>query len=81
MCANSESSGETAQMGRLAWAFAGHLCDKYHNLIYNAITQNICFIVGLHKYDVYLRNKNTCKVHLNWPNKDCISIFIERNVI
>ena len=33
MCANSEGSGETARMRRLAWAFAGRLCDKYHNLI------------------------------------------------
>ena len=32
MCANSKGSGETAQMHRLARAFAGHLCDKYHNL-------------------------------------------------
>ena len=33
MCANSEGSGETAWMSRLAWAFAGRLCDKYHNLM------------------------------------------------
>ena len=33
MCANSEGSGETAQMGRLAWGLAGCLCDKYHNLM------------------------------------------------
>ena len=33
MCANSEDSGETARMRRLAWAFAGRLCDKYHNLM------------------------------------------------
>ena len=33
MCANSEGPGETAQMCRLAWAFAGRLCDKYHNLM------------------------------------------------
>ena len=33
MCANSKGSGETAQMRRLAWAFAGRLCDKYHNLL------------------------------------------------
>ena len=33
MCANSEGSGETAQMHRLTWAFPGCLCDKYHNLI------------------------------------------------
>ena len=41
--------------------------------------QNICFVKGSHKYDVYLRDKN--KAHLNWPNKDPISIFIKRNVI
>ena len=33
MCANREGSGETVRMRRLAWAFAGRLCDKYHNLI------------------------------------------------
>ena len=33
MCANREGSGETARMRRLAWAFAGRLCDKYHNLM------------------------------------------------
>ena len=33
MCANSEGSGETVRMRRLAWAFAGRLCDKYHNLM------------------------------------------------
>ena len=33
MCANSEGSGETARMRRLACAFAGRLCDKYHNLM------------------------------------------------
>ena len=32
MCANSEGSGETARMRKLAWAFAGRFCDKYHNL-------------------------------------------------
>ena len=25
-----EGSGETARMRRIAWAFAGRLCDKYH---------------------------------------------------
>ena len=30
MCANREGSGE---MRRLAWDFAGRLCDKYHNLM------------------------------------------------
>ena len=33
MWANSEGSGETVRMRRLAWAFAGRLCDKYHNLM------------------------------------------------
>ena len=33
MWANSEGSGETARMRRFAWAFAGRLCDKYHNLM------------------------------------------------
>ena len=33
MCANSEGSGGTARMRRLAWAFAGRLCVKYHNLM------------------------------------------------
>ena len=33
MWANSEGSDETTQMRRLAWAFAGRLCDKYHNLM------------------------------------------------
>ena len=33
MYANSEGSGETARMRRLAWAFAGRLCDKHHNLM------------------------------------------------
>ena len=31
--ANSNGSSETVWMCRLAWAFAGHLCDKYHNLV------------------------------------------------
>ena len=33
MCANSDGSGETSGMRRLAWAFAGRQCDKYHNLM------------------------------------------------
>ena len=32
MYANNEGSGETAQMLRLAWAFAGRICDKYYDL-------------------------------------------------
>ena len=33
MCVNSEGSGETALICRLACAFPGRLCDKYHNLM------------------------------------------------
>ena len=33
MCANSEGPDEIARMCRLVWAFAGRLCDKYHNLM------------------------------------------------
>ena len=33
MCANSEGCGETARMHRLAWALAGRICGKYHNLM------------------------------------------------
>ena len=33
MCANSEGSGETAWMRRLAWAFTSRLCEKYHNVM------------------------------------------------
>ena len=33
MYTNSDGSGETARMRKLAWAFAGRLCDKYQNLV------------------------------------------------
>ena len=33
MCANSEGSGQTVWMRKLAWALAGRLCDKYHILM------------------------------------------------
>ena len=33
MCADSEGSGETARIRRLARSFAGRLCDKNHNLM------------------------------------------------
>ena len=41
MCANSEGSGETARMRKLAWAFAGRLCGKYHNLMIWLKSSNI----------------------------------------
>ena len=33
MFANSDCSGETARMRRLAWAFAGRLCGKCRNIM------------------------------------------------
>ena len=41
MRANSEGSGKTARMRRLAWAFAGRLADKYHNLMSWLIFNNL----------------------------------------
>ena len=49
MCANSEDSGETARMRRLAWAFAGRLCDKYHNLM--------SWLIYLYKWPYLLKKK------------------------
>ena len=51
MCANSEGSGETARMRRLALAFAGRICDKYHNtcimswLVYFWLYISMCIYV------------------------------------
>ena len=46
MWATSEGSGETARMRRLAWAFAGRLFDKYHNLmgwlIWARVQKDLC---------------------------------------
>ena len=61
MCANSEGSDETAQMRRLAWALAGRLCDKYHNLMswlksdYSARSSKISsrFYQGLFFFIIY----------------------------
>ena len=52
MCANSEGSGETAWMRRLARVFAGRLCDKYHNLL----SWLIYWSVGTVKFNTFIRN-------------------------
>ena len=44
MFANSEGSGETARIRRLAWAFAGRLCDQYHNLMNWLILYNLAIL-------------------------------------
>ena len=46
MCKNSEYSGEIARMRRLAWAFAGRLCDKCHDLMSWLISYELDFIPG-----------------------------------
>ena len=51
MCANSEGSGETAQMRRLTWAFAGHLCVTYHNLMSWLIYLFSCFLQSVTAVD------------------------------
>ena len=46
MGANSEGSGETARIRRLAWAFAGRLRDKNHSLICWLIWHDLfCFLL------------------------------------
>ena len=55
MCVNSESSSEIARMCKLARAFAGHLCDKYHNLMswlkYTCFEKkDLVFIVNINQY-------------------------------
>ena len=53
MYANSEGSGETVRiMHRLALAFAGDLCDKYHNLMISLVYFNfsmllVCYLIIL----------------------------------
>ena len=47
ICANSESSGKTARIRRLTWAFAGHICDRYHNpmsLLIWCMNTILCYI-------------------------------------
>ena len=52
MCANSEGFGKTAQMRSLAWAFAVHLCDKYHNLMSWLICRfTFAFVDSLYLFD------------------------------
>ena len=54
----------------------GHIREGAFIGFYNAITPNNCFVMGSHKYDVYLVEEN--KTHLNWPNKDRSVCVAER---
>ena len=60
MCANSEGSGETVRMRRLALDFAGRLCDKYQNLM----SWLKCFINGFRNFMNYSRIYGEGRVHV-----------------
>ena len=58
MCANSEGSDKTAWMRKLAWALAGHLCDKYQNLkSWLNCTGPIVLLTGFHFNNAHLQKK------------------------
>ena len=63
ICVNSEGSGETALMPRLTSAFAGHLCDKYHDLMGLLINA----LIGINPQIKLSRNVhiNNHKPHIN----------------
>ena len=71
MCANSEGSGETVRMWRLAWAFAGRLCDKYHDLmswLIYCFPSKFFYIIGHHSSRHKYSHKSTQifpQVHLS----------------
>ena len=50
MRVNSKGSGETAHMHRLAWVFAGRLCDKYQNLMSWLISIKELWILKGHEF-------------------------------
>ena len=59
VCAYSKCSWETVQMYRLAWAYAGHLCDKYPFYL-NIICINL-FELDLFKLSIQITS-NVCHV-------------------
>ena len=75
MCANSEGSGETVWIRRLARAFAGRLCDKYHNLMSWLLypSRPICFY-SIQRASDRARCKRTNKQQRNrkWPLIYCL---------
>ena len=79
---------ETAQVRRLAWAFAGRICDKYHNLmswLISSIDQCLSTI-NCHDESWNLRNLQIFMWHFNQSlviksSKRCIKILIWRYVI
>ena len=64
VCANSEGSGKTAWMHRLACAFAGRLCDKYHNLMSWLIWASPGLLAD--DYVFFLRNVPRLSIGLPW---------------
>ena len=72
MDANSEGSGETARMRKLAWAFAGRLCDKYHNLMSWLIWQD-------HRPQMKnIASNNQWQLLISARNEKSLSIFYHR---
>ena len=61
MGANSEGSGETVRMRRLAWAFAVRLCDKYHNRWLNYCTFQQSLIATLRKTTKIFLSQTLCR--------------------
>ena len=61
-CVRTVTAGETARMRRLAWVFAGRMCNKYNNLMSWLICQLVvllrlvkCCVLALHGgYDPHL---------------------------
>ena len=54
-CANNKGCGETVWIRRLPSAFAGRLCDKYHNLM---------------RWLIYRRNSKQCRSWLDCSTVD-----------
>ena len=79
MCANSKGSGETARMRRLAWAFAGRLCDKYHNLMSWLKSFYNCVYSSTSLWNVVTMSSNLAGYCIKVGRK--ISDLILRNVV
>ena len=66
------NSGGTAQMRRLAWAFAGRLCDKYHNLMSWLI--NLFSTKAARLWTYFVSNLMILKLLL-WVNYKCMFLL------
>ena len=95
MCANSEGSGETARMRRLAWAFVGRLCDKYHNLmswlnyyrnqlhsLFSAFPRNAALRLNLHWQKVVPVHPTFLRLvqKIKFSHQNCLVLYIRENL-